>query len=181
MLTKIGSKRETAILVKLLREEEDIVLYDPHPKFPLSGGGFSKYYVDLKKALGEPLIRRRIAGIMARHVADDDTFVASEGYGGIPFATEVSSLTGVKLTMVRDKEKEHGKGGWIDGFVPHENDKGLVVDDVLTKGGSLRHIERIVTSTGATVSKRIVGVNRGNPVLDFDVSYILRVGDLRPK
>ncbi len=178
MLTKIGSEKEITDLVATLRGVEGIVVHEPMAKFELSGGGVSDFYLDIKRAYGNPLITRQIAKIMVRHLSPDTTFVAASGYGGLPLGAKVSDLTGLPLGMIRDKEKGHGKGGLIDGFVPGKEDRGIIVDDVLTTGGSIRKARQVITGFGAGIPNCFVVVDRGHPELDFDVSYILRVEDI---
>ncbi len=178
MLARIGGNKEREQLVGMLRGIEGIVVYDPSGSIKLTSGGSSDYYINAKRALAEPLIRRHVARMIARHVADDIAFVAASGHGGIPLGTEVSDVTGSKLTAIRERERERGLGGFIDGYVPKEGECGVAVDDVLTTGGSLMHIKRVVDDTGAKISRWFAVVIRGNPTLGFDVAYILRTDDL---
>ena len=67
----------------------------------------------------------------------------------------------MNLTLVRDEPKKHGKGGWIDGYVPNEQDKVVLVDDVFTTGGSLRKLIKILEPTKAEIIGVYVVVKRG--------------------
>ena len=176
-MTRIGSKKEVDDLVEMLERVDGIVVHDPSAKILLSGGGVSDLYINIKKALGNAIIRRDLAKIMVRHLAPDITFIAAAGYGGLPLGVEISSLAGLPLSMIRDREKGHGLGGLVDGFAPKGDDVGIIVDDVLTTGGSLLRSRRALG--GADVSSCMVVMDRGHPVLDFDVSYILRVEDIK--
>lgn len=175
MLKRIGSESERARLAETLKRVDGVVTYQP---VKLRDGAVSDYYVDVKKVMGDPLIRRDTAKIIVRHIGAGATFVAASGYGGVPLATEISTLARLPLSMVRDREKDHGKGGLVDGFAPTHKDSGIIVDDVLTTGGSIAHTREVLIKNGASVSDCFVVVNRGDPPLGFDVSYILKVEDI---
>ncbi len=179
MLKRISTWGETQHLVDILRRIEDIVLQEPGKQYDLVRGGKSDFYVDIKKAYGNPLVRRDIAQAVARHIDHNTSFVAVAGYGGLPLGSEISSYRMLSLTMVRDEPKDHGKEGMIDGYVPKPGERGVVVDDVVTSGGGIRKVRSVIAATGAVITANIAVVNRGDPTLEFDVGYLLRPEDIR--
>src|ERR687898_878942 len=87
----------------------------------LSSGRTAQYYVDAKRALLRP------AGLRAA----GELIAAVGGDGLVAF-------------FVRKERKEHGLQRWIEGTVLKPGTKCLVVEDVVTTGGStIRAIERI--------------------------------------
>jgi len=104
--------------------------------------------------------------------------VAAAGYGGVPLATSISLNHGLKLTLVRETEKNHGKGGMLDGYVPNKEDKIAVVDDVFTSGSS---ILKIVSALGPeiNVSGCYVVVKRGDADIGREVKHLVTVDQLR--
>jgi len=139
----------------------------------LRGGGDSDYYINIKKALGDPVILDAIATKVWEKVDIDVTCVACSGYGGVPLGTALSLKHKLKLTLVRNEEKDHGLGGKIDGYVPNVNDKILFVDDVLTSGHSLRGTLAVLKNFN--VVKLFVVVKRGET--DLDVDYLFTAED----
>ena len=113
------------------------IIYD-EKRVKLKNAGMSGYYIDVKKALGDPLALRLMAQELYKGFDRSATCVAAAGYGGISLATVISEKYRLHLVLVRDSEKKHGKGGFIDGYFPNKNDLIEVVDDVSSTGGSLR-------------------------------------------
>jgi orotate phosphoribosyltransferase len=109
----------------------------------------------------------------------DTTCLAASGYGGLPLGVIVSQLSGLPLAMVRDSEKNHGKKGLIDGFVPTAQDKVTILDDVYTSGSSLSQTITNLHDTGADILGCHVIVARGDTSkFEFPVSYLLSTKDL---
>ena len=71
------------------------------------------FYVDIKKAYGIRSIRQKIASEIWQLMERKPSCIAASGYGGVPLATTISDLYGVKLSLVRDTPKDHGLGGLI--------------------------------------------------------------------
>ncbi len=161
-------------LVKLLKQL-DIIYRGP---VSLKHAGASDFYVDLKKAYGDPTALNLIADGLWKNVGKEATCVATAGYGGLPPATVISSRHNLPLTLVRDEPKKHGMGGWIDGYLPHEQDKIAVIDDVFTTGGSLSRIIEVLEQTGATILGCHVVVKRGEGELQVPLTYILTPDEL---
>jgi orotate phosphoribosyltransferase len=153
----------------------DIVYREP---VNLKNAGASDFYVDVKKAYGYPEALSIISDKLLEKIDKRATCIATAGYGGLSPATAISLIKGLKLVLVRDEPKKHGMGGWIDGYVPDENDKVAIFDDVLTTGGSLKKIIEVIKSTRAEVVGCYVVVKRGEAVLPFHVEHLLKPEDL---
>lgn len=162
-------------LIKMLKSAQ-VITKEP---VRLASGLQSDFYLDIRKAYGNPETIKLIAQMMTSSMSSEITCVASEGYGGIPLATMVASLSGKKLTLLRKTEKNHGLGGKIVGYVPGAQDVVLLVDDVFTTGSSLKNMVSILLGTGANILGCSVVVARSNTT-DFSlpVSYILKAKDI---
>jgi len=164
-----------AELIRKLKQL-DIIHREP---VDLKHGDKSPYYVDIKKAYGYPEILDYICDCIWKEMDKSTTCIAAAGYGGLPVATILSVRYKLKLTLVRDKPKKHGKGGWIDGYIPNKKDKVSIFDDVLTTGGSLEDvIKAIEEETEAKILGCYVVVKRGEWKSDTNLSHLLVPEDL---
>jgi orotate phosphoribosyltransferase len=135
---------------QLLKELKEMGIIYKEP-VELKHGGQSEFYVDIKKAYGDYSVVEAIADEIKSFIPDNTTCIAASGYGGIRLAGRLCDDHYYMLAMVRDKPKEHGKPGFIDGYEPGAGDSVYIVDDVFTTGKSLRAMVRAVVPTGATI------------------------------
>ena len=150
----------------------EIKKYTKSANVTLKSGKKSTYYVDMKSLYGDPDIRRSFAVHLFLHTGMDKeniTCVAGSGNGGIPLATEMSSIYGLKLANPVDVPKDHGLRKEIEYYEPNENDNVLLVDDILTEGTSARNSIRKIRKTGARIVSHSVIVNRNEDgIKDID-------------
>lgn len=144
--------------MKLL-QEKDIVRSEP---VTLASGQRSDFYIDVKKAYGYPELLRLASEGVWMLMSDRTTCVAAIGFGGAPLATAISLSHNLRLTMIRDEPKKHGKRNLLDGHVPDRNDKVSIVDDVLTTGLNLKKAVEALLPTGAEILGCSVVVRRSD-------------------
>ena len=131
----------------------------------LASGRTAQYYVDARRAL---LTREgfRAAGELVASEAERLGAAAVGGptLGADPIACSVlCSSERLKAFFVRKERKAHGLQRWIEGPAIEAGERALVVEDVVTSGGSLvTAIERLreegVALAGAlTVVDRLAG------------------------
>jgi len=146
----------------------------------LKSGITSPFYFDIKKAYGNPSLIKSIAEYMARSTGKNVTCVAGTGYGGLPIAVAVAGLLKSNLALVREIPKKHGTSAWIDGYVPTKHDRVLIVDDVITSGGSIKKTIGVIKKTGAKVIECQVIVNRSVklPDLKIPIKYVINADEL---
>ena len=112
----------------------------------LTSGATAQYLVDAKRAILRP------EGFFAlgELVAEEASSLGATAVGGITMGADpiaCAALAGganVKAFFVRKERKEHGLARWIEGppLVPGE--RCLVVEDVVTTGGStIKAVERV--------------------------------------
>lgn len=163
-------------LLRLLKET-DIIYKEP---VELKNGGKTEYYIDVKKAYGDYAAVAMLAEEMERFLPLDTTCIAASGYGGIRLAGRMCDDNYCMLSMIRDKPKEHGKPGLIDGYEPGTGDNVYIVDDVFTTGNSLRNMVKAIRDTGARVNGCGVVVKRLPGSLDdfrVSIDYIFTEKD----
>lgn len=131
--------RET--LIAELREHALII-----GEVTLTSGAVAQYYVDSKRAIMLPAGFRALGELVAARAAElGATAVGGMTMGADPVAC--SALAGgadVKAFFVRKEAKQHGLSRRIEGPLLEPGEKCLVVEDVVTTGGStVRAIEAI--------------------------------------
>jgi len=115
----------------------------------LSSGRTAQYYVDAKRALLRPPAFRAAGELIAAEAAERGaSAVGGMTIGADPLAcAAIAGEAGAGLVafFVRKERKEHGLQRWIEGPVLEKGTRCLVVEDVVTTGGStVRAIERIL-------------------------------------
>ena len=112
----------------------------------LTSGATAQYYVDAKRAILRPSgfasLGRLVAGEAA---AREATAVGGLTMGADPVAcAALAAGADVKAFFVRKERKEHGLQRWVEGPPLDAGERCLVVEDVVTTGGStVTAIERI--------------------------------------
>lgn len=144
----------------------------------LRSGTLADFYCDIKKAYGYPDILNALAGEVGKMLPDNVTAIAGSGYGGLPLAALVAAKFNKKFIAVRDKEKSHGKGGLIGGYIPTEKDVVVIVDDVLTTGSSVKETYGILKETRINIESVIVVVKRGDAELPIPYTYMFTVDEI---
>jgi orotate phosphoribosyltransferase len=115
----------------------------------LSSGRTAEYYVDAKRALLRPAAYRAAGELLAAEAAERDAAaVGGMTMGADPLAcAAIGAEGGERLVafFVRKERKQHGLQRWIEGPVLDRRTRCLVVEDVVTTGGStVRAIERVL-------------------------------------
>jgi orotate phosphoribosyltransferase len=146
----------------------------------LKNGETSDYYIDVKKAYGNPEILGHIATNIVHKLHEKTSCIAASGHGGLPLGAAVSLQSGLPFTIVRDTEKKHGLTKQIDGYEPDSVDVITIVDDVFTAGTSLRStISVLQEDTKAVIHEAVVIVNRGDERSSpIPLSWLIRASGL---
>jgi orotate phosphoribosyltransferase len=112
----------------------------------LTSGRTARYYVDAKRAILRP------AGFAAlgELVAGEASRVGASAVGGLTMGADpvacaaLAAGADVKAFFVRKDKKEHGLQRWIEGPELDPGERCLIVEDVVTTGGStIAAIERV--------------------------------------
>lgn len=159
-------------------------------QFILASGKASEYYFDCKlTTLSEPRGLKLAAQLMYERIASWTVRVDAVGglvMGSAPLVIGVSleALAHGRILpgfMVRKEPKAHGRAQLIEGVVkPGAN--VVIVEDVVTSGGSVLRAIRAVEQEGATVVKVLVLVDReegaAETLRDYEHEAIFSFKDL---
>lgn len=132
--------------------------------FLLASGQSSHVYVDVKAALCRPEVLRAVSAAivdLAHAEGVEFTCVGGLTMGADAVAVGVSLASGVPWFSVRKEPKERGHGRLIEGAVVDAASRVLLVDDVVSTGGSTLKALDAVTAAGVTVVAAIPVVDRG--------------------
>ena len=133
--------------------------------FKLASGQLSHDYIDGKYAVdtGERLaiVSRAIADLASLHGIEFDA-IGGLTMGADPLAHGVAMVTGKAWFSVRKEQKQRGHEGWIEGTRLEPGMRVLLVDDVISTGGSTEKAFDRVTALGAVVTGVIPMVDRGD-------------------
>ena len=128
-------------LVKALREHALVI-----GEVTLTSGRTAQYYVDAKRAILLPAGFRAL-GELVRAEAErvGATAVGGMTMGADPVAcAALAAGAPVKAFFVRKDKKQHGLQRWVEGPLLEPGERCLVVEDVVTTGGStVQAIDRI--------------------------------------
>jgi orotate phosphoribosyltransferase len=120
--------------------------------FRLSSGLHSSGYLQCALVLQHPAHAEALGRELAARVLDlRPTVVLSPALGGVIIGHEVGRALGVRAIFA---ERQDGVLMLRRGFMLAEQDRVLVVEDVLTTGGSTRETMQVATAAGG----RVVGV-----------------------
>jgi orotate phosphoribosyltransferase len=122
----------------------------------LTSGRTAQYYVDAKRAILRPAGFQALGELVAGKAAEwGATAAGGLTMGADPVACSVlASGADVKAFFVRKETKQHGLQRRVEGPLLDEHDRCLIVEDVVTTGGSTLVAIEAVREAGL----QIVGV-----------------------
>jgi orotate phosphoribosyltransferase len=146
-------------------------LLDGH--FRLTSGLHSPKYLQCALVLSNPADAAALAAALASRVAAlNATIVLSPALGGIVIGHEVARALGIRAIFA---ERQDGTLTLRRGFSLAAQDRVLVVEDVVTTGGSTRETMEAARAAGATVvgAASIVDRSGGNSSLGVPYEALL--------
>ena len=150
-------------LLELIREKS--FRYSPDKPFKLVSGRESPYYIDCRPTTHNAQGLALIGEIIFQLIQDlKVTAIGGLTMGADPIA-HATALTSylkgqpINAFSVRQKPKEHGTGGLLVGDVT-PGDRAVVVEDVVTTGGSALRAVAAAREFGLTVVKVLILVDR---------------------
>jgi orotate phosphoribosyltransferase len=139
--------------------------YSETPTFKLVHGGTSQFYFNCKRVTLDPEGQVLIGNLIFQAIKD----LTVDAIGGLTLGADAIanavSYTSwlerqpVQSFVVRKKAKDHGTASLIEGKVK-PGDRVVVVDDVITTGGSTLQAIAACRDSGLTVVKAVVLIDR---------------------
>jgi orotate phosphoribosyltransferase len=141
--------------------------------FMLSSGLHSPKYLQCALALQYPSDAVKFGRAIAEHFTDANIeTVASPAIGGLIIGFAVAQALNVRFIWT---ERQNGEMTVRRGFSVKEDERILVVEDVITTGGSTRECITALESHGAKVTNAASIIDRSNGTADVGVKRIALV------
>jgi orotate phosphoribosyltransferase len=139
-------------------------LFEGH--FVLSSGLHSDRYLQAARVLQYPWYAEACGKrIAAECIVWRPTVVVGPAMGGIIIAHAVGNALSVRTVFT---ERVEGKMTLRRGFTVSPDDRVLIVEDIVTTGGSAKEVGSYVQECGATVAGYAAIIDRSNGTAEFD-------------
>lgn len=128
--------------------------------FSLTSGRHSDRYVQCARVLEDPALTMTLARTAVSRLPEglEVDLVAAPAVGGIIIGFAVAEVLGVKFIF---SERDQGQMVLRRGFAIPEGARVLVVEDVVTTGGSVAEVIELVRAAGGQVVGVISLIDRG--------------------
>lgn len=120
----------------------------------VAGEYFDKYLFE-----SDPVLLRRLAGRMQALIPAGTEMLGGLELGGVPLATMLSSMTGMPALFVRKAAKSYGTCRLAEG-ADASGRSVLLVEDVITTGGTVVNAARALRDLGASVTAVVCVIDR---------------------
>jgi len=142
------------ITARMLLEVKAVLFFHDKP-FIFTSGWASPVYIDCRKLIFYPRIRRQLVDFAVTTVTRDAGFeqfdaVAGGETAGIPYAAWIADRLGLPMQYVRKKPKGFGRNAQIEGDI-REGARTLLVEDLTTDGRSKVNFCKALRQAGAIV------------------------------
>lgn len=180
-------------LIEIIRERS--FQYSGEPKFKLASGAVSNFYFNMKKTTQSPEGMHLVGKIILERIRELDLHPDAIGgltLGADPIAYAVAmhsygSGEPIEAFVIRKEPKGHGLRLPIEGNV-EPGDHVIIIDDVVTTGGSTIKAINVAKENDLTIDAVIVLVDRCEQqgrqnieALGYPVYDILTVNDFMPE
>lgn len=137
--------------------------------FQLTSGLHSPQYFQCARVLQYPKFLHLFAGEISKHFEYSEIeVVVSPAIGGIVVGTEVGRLLSARTLFA---ERKDGKMELRRGFEIRQGERVLVVEDVVTTGGSVFEVVDLVNQAKGKLAGVGYVVDRSNGKINFDSKH----------
>ncbi len=135
--------------------------------FLLTSGRHSGRYIQCARLFQYPDLSELLCRELANKFQKDRVdMVIGPAVGGIIISYEMGRILGTRAMFA---ERENGIMSLRRGFIIPENSNVLIVEDVITTGGSVKEVIELVHDVGARVAGVGVIIDRSGGNMDFGV------------
>jgi orotate phosphoribosyltransferase len=140
--------------------------------FLLASGRHSAQYIEKFRVLEQPRLASRLCGEIARRFWEHNIHcVAGPVTGGLILAFEVARHLGCRAVYA--ERSDDGQGFTLRrGFQIAPGERVLVVEDIVTTGGSAQKVIETIRAAGGEVAGVGLLCDRSGGKLDFDVPIV---------
>ena len=158
----------TAPAIEEILEDTGAVL---RGHFKLSSGRHSDVFVQKFRVLEHPPLAQRFGAEIAALFRDDFDVVASPAVGAVVLGFTTALAGGARFVFA---ERVDDRMTFRRGFALQPDERVLVVEDIITTGGSAREVVDAVRATGASTVGVGALIDRGDPARPPDLGAELR-------
>lgn len=129
------------------------VFFSPNKPFTWASGIKSPVYCDNRLTLSNPKIRLDVESSIAETIKKeypDAEVLMGTSTAGIAHAAISAHLLNLPMGYVRSEAKDHGRGNQIEGRL-EKGQKVVVVEDLISTGGSVLEVVNVLREYGAVV------------------------------
>ncbi len=131
--------------------------------FTLASGKKSPYYIDLRVIPSFPMEFKALTDLFTQWITGYSkiqfTRIAGVPTAGISFATALGNRLNMPVLYIRKHPKKYGRQKRVEGIL-EKGDQVLVIDDLITDGGSKLEAVEALREAGAKVTDVLVVVDR---------------------
>uniref|UniRef100_A0A8R1E3X4 Uridine 5'-monophosphate synthase n=1 Tax=Caenorhabditis japonica TaxID=281687 RepID=A0A8R1E3X4_CAEJA len=154
MSTLCEKTRNGALKRNLLRQMLEANVFK-FGEFQLKSGQISPIYIDLRECFGHPNLLMLISEALSKLVTisgAEYTGVLGVPYAALPYASVAAGQFLKKpLLIVRKEAKSYGTKKLIEGLY-EPGDRLILIEDVVTTGGSILDVVKVLTAEGLVAS-----------------------------
>lgn len=144
------------------------VKLQPNDPFTWASGLLSPIYCDNRVALSYPAVRTFLKKCLAEQSAHFEPFdvVAGVATAGIAHGALLADALEKPFIYVRSSAKDHGRRNLIEGELPAGGARVLVIEDLISTGGSCLKAAEALQEAGAVVAGVLAIFQYGFPKAD---------------
>ncbi len=130
--------------------------------FKLASGNYSPFYINCRQVISDVTFMRifnaAVSLLLEIEAVEADIFAGGET-AGIPFACYLGAALSKPAMYVRKAKKGYGIANLVEGGDP-QGKRVLLVEDLITDGGSKLHFIEALRASGAVVNDALVLFDR---------------------